>query len=153
MSSMQELEEALDAIPLEERALMALYMDENPSADISDLIYSRSWNRNYREWVEWKKGKRKTFKMKHRHWTYKVKQSGREYDLYNQDELQERVYIDTMTKDQTRKAYGDFSRLFLMDDGDEIDLGYADVTFRNENRKSRRVKWSSKVKNALKRKG
>lgn len=101
MSSMQELSETLDSIPLEERALMALYLDENPSADISDLIYSSSWKRNYREWVEWKKGERKTFK----------------------------------------------------NDGDEVDLGYAKVSFRNENRKSRGMKWSAKVKKALRRKG
>lgn len=102
---MQELSEKLNSMPLEERALMALYMEENPSADISDLIYNRSWNRNYHEWVEWKK-----------------------------------------------KAYNDSTRLILMNDGDEIDLGYADVYFRNENRKSKGVKWSTKVKSALKRK-
>lgn len=152
MSSMQELKETLDSISLEERALMALYLDENPSADISDLIYSNSWNRNYREWVEWKKGKRKTFKMKQRHWIYK-KQNGQEFDIYNQDDLQRRVYIDTMTQDQTRKAYNDFTRSALMNDGDEVDLGYANVSFKNENRKSKGMKWSTRVKNALRRKG
>ena len=152
MSSMQELSETLDSIPLEERALMALYLDENPSADISDLIYSSSWKRNYREWVEWKKGERKTFKMKHRHWIYK-RQNGQKLDIYNQDELQKRVYIDTMTQDQTRSAYDDFTKSALMNDGDEVNLGYAKVSFRNENRKSRGMKWSAKVKNALRRKG
>lgn len=152
MSSMQELKETLDSISLEERALMALYLDENPSADISDLIYSSSWNRNYREWVEWKKGERKTFKMKHRHWVYK-KKNGQEFDIYNQDDLQRRVYIDAMTQDQVRKAYDDFTRSALMNDGDEVDLGYANVSFKNENRKSKGMKWSAKVKNALKRKG
>lgn len=152
MSSMQELKKTLDSIPLEERALMALYLDENPSADISDLIYNSSWNRNYREWVEWKKGERKTFKMKHRHWVYK-KKNGQEFDIYNQDDLQRRVYIDAMTQDQVRKAYDDFTRSALMNDGDEVDLGYANVSFKNENRKSKGMKWSAKVKNALKRKG
>lgn len=149
---MQELSEKLNSMPLEERALMALYMEENPSADISDLIYNRSWNRNYHEWVEWKKGERKTFKMKHRHWTYKNKYNGQEFDIYNHSDLQKRVYIDAMTQDQKKKAYNDSTRLILMNDGDEIDLGYADVYFRNENRKSKGVKWSTKVKSALKRK-
>ena len=140
MSALQDMEGQTAKMSLEERALMSLYLEENPSATLDDLMYSREWHQNFIEWVKWKRGKRKAFKMKERVWIVESP-DGMKATYRDRDAAIHKLYVEAMSPDQRGRAGNASLQTYMMDPGEERDFGFARVRLILKNKKGRRLKW------------